>query len=193
MSGEEAHSRKEAEKVKEKRARVLYDFEAEGDNELTCKAGEVVLILDNGDSNWWKGSNHRGEGLFPAYFVKFLDEELSIRAVDPEEQTMEVIKVATDTSMCEKNIPSLVENTKQEVGQIYSGTSETERHEDMVECEQVGRLGTNFVVKQPTQNCDNIPRKAQVEVCKTDVHRYRPSQSRSRTAIPSRRGSESLR
>ena len=36
----------------------------------------------------------------------------------------------------------------------------------------VAVLGTNFVVEQPTQNCYNIPRKAQVEACKTDAHRY---------------------
>ena len=36
------------------------------------------------------------------------------------------------TGMCEEHIPSPVENAKQKVGQIYSGTSETEKYEDMV-------------------------------------------------------------
>lgn len=59
--------------LQKKRATAQYEFKAETEEELGFSKGDVVTILEEVDSNWWKGELHGQEGLFPAAYVRVLD------------------------------------------------------------------------------------------------------------------------
>ncbi|KAK7049547.1 cytoskeletal protein binding protein [Paramarasmius palmivorus] len=49
---------------------VLYDFTADGDDELTVAEGEHLVVLEK-DDEWWKCRNQKGrEGVVPAQYVE---------------------------------------------------------------------------------------------------------------------------
>ena len=55
----------------------------------------VVHVIDDSDPNWWKGSNQRGEGLFPANFVSSdLEVESEIVRENKRVQFNEQVSVA---------------------------------------------------------------------------------------------------
>ncbi|MGH0182375.1 UNVERIFIED_CONTAM: hypothetical protein FKN15_009006 [Acipenser sinensis] len=47
------------------RVRGLYDFIAEESDELGFRAGDVIEVLDQSDSAWWRGRLRGQTGLFP--------------------------------------------------------------------------------------------------------------------------------
>uniref|UniRef100_A0A8C0G920 Un-named sa1614 n=1 Tax=Chelonoidis abingdonii TaxID=106734 RepID=A0A8C0G920_CHEAB len=59
------------------RVRALYDCQADWDDELTFHVGEIIIVAEEEDSNWWsgwiEGQPHR-KGVFPASFVHVLSE-----------------------------------------------------------------------------------------------------------------------
>ncbi|EGD80717.1 hypothetical protein PTSG_01307 [Salpingoeca rosetta] len=49
---------------------VLYDYKAQGELELSLKAGEKLKLIEKENDTWWRGEKNGKEGVFPAQFVK---------------------------------------------------------------------------------------------------------------------------
>lgn len=68
---EEADAQPGKEERGQEHAVALYDFTADGDDELTVKAGEQLVILEKDGDEWWKCRNLRGEeGVVPASYLE---------------------------------------------------------------------------------------------------------------------------
>ncbi|KAL0266705.1 UNVERIFIED_CONTAM: hypothetical protein PYX00_009180 [Menopon gallinae] len=71
---------------------ALFDYEAQGEDELSLHRGEIVEVLTkdvkvSGDEGWWTGKIGDKVGIFPANFVSDEHEELSsvISGIQPTE------------------------------------------------------------------------------------------------------------
>jgi len=51
-------------------ARAIYDFVSQHQEEVSLCAGDVVLVMEEVDSNWLKGKNHKKVGYFPRTYVE---------------------------------------------------------------------------------------------------------------------------
>lgn len=55
----------------EETADALYDFEADGDDELSVKEGDRLVVLERNGDEWWKCRNSEGaEGVVPASYLE---------------------------------------------------------------------------------------------------------------------------
>ncbi|XP_073535995.1 arf-GAP with SH3 domain, ANK repeat and PH domain-containing protein 1 isoform X3 [Phyllobates terribilis] len=64
-------------KTKLKRAKTIYDCQADNDDELTFAEGEVIIVTGEEDHEWWIGhieGNPERKGVFPVSFVHILSE-----------------------------------------------------------------------------------------------------------------------
>lgn len=53
------------------RAVVLYNFSADGEDEMTVDEGETLFVLERDTDEWWKCRNARGEeGVVPANYLE---------------------------------------------------------------------------------------------------------------------------
>ncbi|KAI9509448.1 hypothetical protein F5148DRAFT_1187422 [Russula earlei] len=65
---------------------ALYDFQAQGDDELTVTEGDALWIIEQDGDEWWKCRNLEGnEGVVPASYIEASLGRLPPRIVEPEE------------------------------------------------------------------------------------------------------------
>ncbi|XP_015910059.2 signal transducing adapter molecule 2 isoform X1 [Parasteatoda tepidariorum] len=133
---EEATSRLSLSQPQEKSRRepfkvlALYDFEAVEENELTLKAGEVILVTDNSDSNWWKGSNQLSEGLFPSNFVS---EDDYLKSLEPKIE-------ASSTSEVEDTSNDIVTVNEEKIDQVLNWLNDVDPTEELIDPENMLKL-----------------------------------------------------
>eukprot|EP00117_Sycon_ciliatum_P030619 scpid91857/ scgid24094/ Drebrin-like protein len=56
-----------------KRARAVYDYQAEEEGEISFDPDDIIDDIEEIDEGWWKGTNPSGEyGMFPANYVELI-------------------------------------------------------------------------------------------------------------------------
>ncbi|XP_071953318.1 growth factor receptor-bound protein 2-like [Antedon mediterranea] len=53
---------------------ALFDFVAQEEVELSFLKGQHIEVIDRSDQNWWKGRLNGKEGMFPASYVKSINQ-----------------------------------------------------------------------------------------------------------------------
>lgn len=57
-------------------ARVLYDFNGDGNVELVLKKGDLVAVLSRNSPDWWQGRTRDGRtGIFPQNYVQIIPKK----------------------------------------------------------------------------------------------------------------------
>eukprot|EP01091_Cochliopodium_minus_P015744 TRINITY_DN568_c1_g1_i2.p1 TRINITY_DN568_c1_g1~~TRINITY_DN568_c1_g1_i2.p1 ORF type:complete len:466 (-),score=162.18 TRINITY_DN568_c1_g1_i2:41-1438(-) len=57
-------------KEEEKRHVALFDFQAETQDEISFRAGDIILVNEKNGIEWWRGAIHGKNGYFPANYVE---------------------------------------------------------------------------------------------------------------------------
>eukprot|EP01060_Flectonema_neradi_P014382 TRINITY_DN21083_c0_g1_i1.p1 TRINITY_DN21083_c0_g1~~TRINITY_DN21083_c0_g1_i1.p1 ORF type:complete len:295 (+),score=33.24 TRINITY_DN21083_c0_g1_i1:37-885(+) len=56
------------------RCTAIFDYDGQGEGELSFKAGDIILVISKGrDSGWWEGTIDGRSGMFPNCFVTMME------------------------------------------------------------------------------------------------------------------------
>ncbi|TSO15218.1 Intersectin-2 [Bagarius yarrelli] len=83
---------------------AMYDYKAANGDEMTFQKGQLINVLTNDDSDWWRGEINGVTGLFPTNYVKMTTES------DPSQQCMSFLFFSITVNLSQIcHIPSQVQ------------------------------------------------------------------------------------
>ncbi len=106
---------------KEKRDDVvlaLYDYEAEGDDELSFEVGDIISLIRKESGGWWEGELDGKRGFFPVNYVR----EISVGEFETEEKSVNSDEYS-DESSSEESDEETMESSR-------DGNEEEEKEEE---------------------------------------------------------------
>ncbi|CAG8513808.1 2519_t:CDS:10, partial [Dentiscutata heterogama] len=83
---------------------ALYDFDAQGDDEISIQEGDEVWVIDDVSSDeWWKCRKGDEEGMVPSSYIEIRNEDDNADQVAAEEERQRVKKV-TENEKNQKDV-----------------------------------------------------------------------------------------
>ncbi|KAI0309926.1 hypothetical protein OF83DRAFT_1288379 [Amylostereum chailletii] len=121
---------------------ALYDFDAQGEDELTVKEGEPLWIVEQDSEEWWKCRNvHGHEGVVPASYIEPTgplrpkpapaavedDDDNDDSAAHEAEERAAAAKVAQDAAAAEKRRKEKLEREQRAKAAAAAAEAEAEK------------------------------------------------------------------
>jgi hypothetical protein len=60
-----------------KRAKVLYQYDATDETQMTIYENEILEVTDTSNEEWWKGRVGNRDGWFPVSYVEVIKEPMA--------------------------------------------------------------------------------------------------------------------
>ena len=72
-----------------KKAKVTFEYDSQDQDELTLKVGDIIDIIGEEETGWWRGQLDNKTGVFPSNFVEIITDN---NAKEPKDTPVEVAK-----------------------------------------------------------------------------------------------------
>eukprot|EP01114_Cavostelium_apophysatum_P009508 TRINITY_DN2265_c0_g1_i2.p1 TRINITY_DN2265_c0_g1~~TRINITY_DN2265_c0_g1_i2.p1 ORF type:complete len:597 (-),score=210.06 TRINITY_DN2265_c0_g1_i2:52-1842(-) len=119
---------------KAKKAKALYDYEAQESNELSFKENDIITIVEEyADSQWWKGELNSAVGLFPSNFVEVIkgpDNSEAQKRMEEAKRIQEEMMIKKQKDEAERKQREEMEQKKKEEEKRQREAEEVRRREE---------------------------------------------------------------